>query len=838
MAKVSAIQGNFNGGEISPLLYGRPDVDKYKTGLKTCENFMPLVQGPIERRPGTHFLVETKTSSKACRLVSFEFSTTQAYIIEMGDQYMRFIKDHGQIISGTPIELATTYLEADLFQFKFTQSADVLYITHPSYPVRKLQRTSHTAWTIADVDFLDGPYLNTNITTTTLLLSATSGSVTVTASAITGINNDTGFQTTDVGRLIRWKDAAANWTWLEITARASTTSVTALFQGPAASATTATTEWRLGLWSATTGYPGAATFHQDRLALGGGVDTPQRVDLSRTADFENMAPTEVDGTVVDDNAIGVTLSADNVNVIRWLADDEKGLLAGTVGGEWVIRPTEVGGVLTPSNVQAKRSSGYGSANIAPIRAGRALLFVQRAKRKLRELAFVFEDDGFRAPDMTLISEHVTRGGLVEAAYQAEPQSIIWLVRADGTLLGLTYDRNQSVIGWHRHIIGGKSDAAGTTQALVESVATIPNPAGTADELYVLVNRYIDGATVRYIEYLEDFWDGLNDQEDAFFVDSGLTLDSPIDVTGATSADPVVVTAASHSIADGSTVRFVDVGGMTDINKMIYRIASTATNTMELFNTADINVAITGATAANPVVITAVAHGLSNSDEIAIFDVGGMVEIDGFGFTVANVSADTFELSGINGTGYTAFTTGGVIHPAIDGSAYTAYTTGGEVRERVTSITGLAHLEGQTVSILAEGATHPDKVVSSGGVTLNSGTSKAQIGLAYVSDAETLRYDVGAKDGTAQGKIGRMHRVILRFFQTLGGKVGPDADNLDDIILREGGDTMDRAVTPFTGDFEKEWDGEYSSDEHIFIRQDQPLPMTLEAVMPQMNTQDR
>ena len=237
-------------------------------------------------------------------------------------------------------------------------------------------------------------------------------------------------------------------------------------------------------------------------------------------------------------------------------------------------------------------------------------------------------------------------------------------------------------------------------------------------------------------------------------------------------------------------------------------------------------------------ITAPAHGLLNGDEILIINVGGMTEINGLGFTVANKTTDTFELSGVNGSGYTTYTSGGDIHVAIDGSAYTAYVSGGEARERVTSVSGLGHLEGQTVSILAEGATHPDKTVSSGAITLDRASSRVHAGLAYTSDFETLRMDVGAQDGTSQGKISRIHRVIMRFFQTLGGLIGPDSSNLDVISLREGGDDMDTAVPLYTGDLEFEWDGAYSSNNLIFYRQTQPLPVTIEAVMPQLHTQDR
>ncbi len=836
MAKVSPIQNNFNGGEISPLLYGRPDIDRYKTGLQTCLNFIPLVQGPVERRPGTVHIVEVKTSSTATRVVRFEFSTTQAYIIEFGNLYCRFIKDNAQIVSGTPVELVTTYATADLFDLKFTQSADILYVTHPTYPPRKITRTSDTAWSITDITFIDGPYLNTNVETTTLGLSGTTGSVTVTASAVTGINDDTGFQSTDVGRLIRWQDPANNWTYLTVTAYTSTTVVTATIDGPDASASTATANWRLGVWSATTGYPATVTFHQNRLGFAGPTDNPQRVDLSRTGDFENFAPTDADATVADDHAVTNTLSADTVNAIRWMADDEKGLLIGTVGGEWLLRATDAGALVTPSNVQSKRSTAYGSANIMPIRAGRALLFTQRAKRKVRELAYLFEDDGFRAPDTTLVAEHVTRTGIVEMAYQAEPQSVVWMVLTDGTLLSMTYDRDQKVIGWARHVLGGTSDA-GTTQAKAESVAVIPNSDGTADEVYVVVQRYIDGSSVRYIEYVKPFWETTNDQEDAFFVDSGLTLDTPLTISGATQADPCVITATGHGFSDGAEVRITDVEGMTELNKIAYFIGEAQTNDFELFSNTKQNTTISAITKANPCNVTAADHGLSTGDEIGFFNVGGMVELEANGYTATKVDDDNFTI-GVDSSAYTTFTSGGDIRHAINSTSFTAYVSGGEARERTTSISGLSHLEGETVSVLAEGSTHPDKTVASGAITLNRSASKVHVGLAYTSDIQTLRPDAGAADGTAQGKLNRIHRVIMRVLNTLGGLIGPDEDNLDTISFREGGDAMDTAVPLFDGDVEIEWDGEYSSDNHIFYRQNQPLPTTIEALMPQMTTQDR
>src|SRR5690606_21260381 len=183
---------------LSPLLYGRPEIDKYSIGLKTCLNFVPMVQGPVNRRPGTGFVVEVKDSSAFTRIIRFEFNVEQAYVLEFGNLYVRFMKDHGQIVDGTRVELATTYTTAQLSAIRFVQSTDTLYRVHPAHPVRKIERPAEIRWTITGPVFRAGPYIPTNSTATTLTLSGTTGSATATASAAAGINNDAGFAATDV----------------------------------------------------------------------------------------------------------------------------------------------------------------------------------------------------------------------------------------------------------------------------------------------------------------------------------------------------------------------------------------------------------------------------------------------------------------------------------------------------------------------------------------------------------------------------------------------------------------------------------------------------------------
>jgi hypothetical protein len=466
---------------------------------------------------------------------------------------------------------------------------------------------------------------------------------------------------------------------MTITAYTSATVVTATIT-VSPNAATASATWRLGVFSVTTGYPGCVMFYEDRLFFAGCTNYPQRVDGSNIGDYETFSPTDSTGTVADTHSIAVTLNASDVNVIRWMVDDEKGLLIGTVGGEWILRPSTLQEAMSPTNITAKRSTTFGTANIQARRTGKAAVYVQRSGRKIRELAYVYEVDGFRSPDLTVLAEHVTKGGIVEFDYQQEPHSVIWFVRSDGVLVGLTYERDQDVVGWHRQIIGG---AFGSGDAIVESVASIPTPDGTADETWLIVKRTIDGRTTRYIEYITPNFD----------------------------AD------------DTTTAHFVDCG----------------------------------------------------------------LEYDGT--------------------------------PA-------------------TTISGLWHLEGQTVQILTDGATHPDRTVTDGAITLVRSASLVHVGLQYQSSAKTLRIEAGAADGTAQGKTKRIHRVTVRLYKTLGLQYGADENSLDTLPFRTSATALGTPPAMFNGDKSVNWNSYYDTLGQMYFRQDQPLPFTLLGVFPQLVTQDR
>lgn len=902
MPKVADIQPSFNAGEISPRLAARLDFVKYKSGLKTCENLVLLPEGGAMRRSGTRYVAELKSSAVKGRLKRFQYSVTQAYVVEMCAQAMRFFRSQGQItipdtdaaisngtfptditgwdnrstgagsiahdatnldmnlvpggatasdigwaeqdvtttntnvehvikfrvvgdpgdkiefrvgtatlgeqiladvekyvgyhcVSFTPtaspfyigfrnlgtnanktisiddvfiidnaaVEIDTPYAEADLYTIEGPQSADVLYLFHTSYPTYKLERYGHTTWSLVQVAWEDGPYLDENTTTTTLLPSAATGvAINLTLSSIKGVNDDRGWLSTDVGRLVRYKDTT-NWGWAIIRSITSTTIAVAHVKKDFEAIPTVTTTWRLGAWSGTTGYPQTGSFFEQRLYAAATTEQPQTLWGTQTADFENYKPDDDAGTVAADDALTFTLSADDVNAIRWLSAGGDTLAIGTEGGVWV--PKASGIVITPLDITIKRQTTSGTAQVQPIRVDNTVLYVQKGKRKLREFVYSFEVDSYVSPDLTRLAQHITYGGIVEMDYAEEPDSIVWAVRNDGKLLSMTYRREEDVVGWAKHTIGGSFQSG---DAVVESVVTIPGSNGSGqtqdstdrNEIWIIVKRTINSATERYIEFFERDFETGHAQEDAYYLDSMLTLDSPITITGATAANPVVLTAASHGFSNGDEVRITDILGMDELNTNTYTVANKATNTFEL----------------------------TSSD-------------DG---------------SNINGT------------------AYTAYISGGKVNKKVTAISGLGHLEGETVRILGDGGILADEIIASGAITADEAVSVAQIGLPYKHKLETLKISSGNPLGTILGKIKRIYGIVFDLLNAHTLSFGRDSSELQTIDFRTVTMPMDTATPFYTGEWYAEFPGNWTRDARIYLESDDPVPFTLLAIAPEID----
>lgn len=880
MARASPYQGNFGSGEFSPLVRGRTDADRYKSGLARCFNMIPTLQGGSVARPGTKYVNNAKTNAYT-RLIPFKFSQTDAYILEFGVGYIRFYTNRGVVTSGgIPYEVTNTYSSDDLKNLSYKQSLDVLYLAVGTQPPQKLSRISATNWTLVNVSFNDGPYLSNSrfpgstgprlqaqlapggtpmvgtaidvvpnaitawandgtgkylITLTDSVqyvktgaqfyVSGATGTAvngfwtvttvpgninqlilqgsTYTAGATGGTARDNSFIPTYIGQsggtigscsafrfklstsATLWHSGVINWVYLVSSQYQGFSLVTDVAPGSLVEIT----EYRLPAYgvftplsngvlsSPITSFPSCVNFFEDRLFFGGAGGALQRIDGSKTGDYENFGPSEfaqgstADNTVITDQcALAFSTLSGQSSQVRWMTSDEKGMCVGTSDGSWIVRPSALNQALTPTNISAKAVTSFGSSKFGAVVAGKASIFIEASLRRVRELAYFYDVDGFRTVDLSELSEHLPASGIAtEVVFQNTPQNIIWCGRADGALLGITYDRTLDTLrtGWHWHYLGGRSDVAGTPP-VVESLAAIPSPDGTYDDVWMTVKRYVNGTTFRSIEYLTKIFEVFNDPEDAFFVDCGATYDAPATFSGLTVSNAVVtVTSTAHGLSTGNQIRFRKISGLNDAS--------------------------------------------------------GNSLINGFLFNVTVVDANTFTvtLSAAPTTPYAA-------------SSNAVY------RKMVHTISGLTWLEGETVQVLGDGADLGDFVVSGGAITLPGiGAGTVQVGLGNSAELQQLRLDAGSQDGTSFGKTRRINEVLFMVDRTASFEYGVNFSQMFLVDFRKPLDPVDQATPLFTGITNRlNVASDYDTENQIAIRQARPLPLTLLAIMPQQVVQDK
>lgn len=725
-----------------------------------------LVGDVIRIRVGTSSGASDILNDVACsagfHTVAFTPTASPFYLQFRNERAKRVSLDDVVLLSDEPLELQTPYDQAALIdsearlQLFSAQSADVLYACITGQPVHKLVRRSDKAWALEQVDFIDGPYLETNTTEATLQPDAVTGlGITITAS-------EPVFTADDVGRLVRITHGSSHGVAL-ITAVSGTTEVTADVRIDFAN-TTASDEWRLGAWSPGTGYPESVTFFDQRLWFGGAKGNPQRLWASKSGDFETFTPGSE-----DDDALDFTISADQVNSINWLSPGRR-LLCGTVGGEWIVQASTLDDPVTPTSISVKRHTNVGSVKIAPFRQDDQAVFVDRSGLKLHEFAFNFQADAFRSPDLTLLADHVTRGpgtvhsGIIGMAYRQNPDSQVFCVRKDGVLPTLSYLRSQDVIGWCRHTTGDGDR--------FRAIAVLPG--GQCDEAWLVCERTLAGQTVRCIEVMEqcDF----ETAADAFFVDCGLT-------TGV-NADPsrTLTLTAAQGWGPGA-------GG------------------------------------------TLTASGFA---PFSAGDVGGSYRLEN-GSAVATVTITAFTDSAT-----VTVTFADAVPRALQGAATDDWMKG------ATVFSGLDHLNGEVVQILADGAVEPPQTVSGGQITLSRIAHKVQAGLAYSSVMKSAKLAVGAQGGTAVAQPKRINRVDLVLNRSFGVRVGSDDNDLKPVAgaalypatFRTIDDTVAAAPPLMTGEVSVPIPGGHRSDPRVVIRQDQPLPLEVLAIVPHVHTHAR
>ena len=652
---------------------------------------------------------------------------------------------------GAAYSVSTPYDEADLALIQYQQINDVMYLVHPDYAPYKLTRLDHDSWTCAKVDWEWGPFLDQNSTTTTITPDGVTGSIGLEASAeifVAGhvgsiweiitkaantytegtLNDDETSDDVDAAaspltiegdylltlegtyaghvKLEKSDDsfvsaetlyvkflatsAAVNveysgnepdpgWEYrvsmedyvsgsvdfslvaynadvagyVEITAVTDADTAVATVQEDLASAT-ATAKWSEGAWSTYRGFPRAICMYQNRLCIAGTSYQPNGFWTSRSAgDYENM----LDGPD-DDDAIVYEVGSAKQNPIVWM-QDKNGVIAGTTGNVIRIFSSGSNSVMTPASVSSERQGENSSAPIQAALVDESIIYVDRNQKIIRDIIYSLESDSFVSPELSIFAEHITDPGITEIAVQERPDTIIWSVKSDGKLLGLTYDREQQIVAWHEHITDGN----------VISVACIPGD--DEDELWMIVEREIESTTYRYVEWMhpQDWGD---DQTDCWFLDSALEYDS----------------------------------------------------------------------------------------------------------------------------------------------------------EATATITGLSHLEGESVDVFT-GTSYQTKTVASGQITgLSPTVTKAVVGLPYTSQVVTFPVEVATQQGSTVGFKKKIYQIVMASYKSMNCEYGEYGDTLYDVDFTTYPDSTNGTTAPYSGLIRLTYDGGWKDETQVHFKQDKPYPMGL------------
>jgi hypothetical protein len=795
MAQLASImQPSFSAGEVSPQLWSRVDLAKYRAGLKLARNFFILPYGGAATRPGTAFVMQTLGQAAPVRMIDFVFSTLQAYSLEFGGGYMRVVMNGGMVLEpgfvvtavpmssvvnatvpghdyavgdwvsisgeasmvqindvfivaaiagqvltltdldglpplgaagwaayggggtvGRIFTMATPYAAADLALIKYTQTADTLTLTHPSYVSNDITRSQHWAWTLKPITFQAAVQTPASLTVTALndpLTDAdTAGGAAQTVAnfprltfyyCVTALTdtpseegNPTGIvtcvnsalnQTSGIVNQIAWTGPASGPvpdrfnvygsvpqpvnadppTIFGYIGQSTGLSFTDVNIKPDYTQTppTHTNPFANG------NNPGAVNYFQGRRIFAGSGPQPQAVWMTQAGNYTNM---DVSFPSRDSDAITVSLLSKQVNAIKHLVS-MNALLALTSNGAWMISAGTQGNFLSPTTVVASPQSYNGCSDVTPIAINYDILYVQARGSKVRDLAYNFYVQLFTGADMSVLSSHMFYGfKILEWAYAEEPYYLVWAVRNDGTLLSFTYLKEQDVYAWARHDTGNGDG--------FKSVCSIPE--GQENALYFVTSRTIQGRNfgqpVQYIERMASrnfYQSGVPNVALAWCVDSGRQYQGP----------------------------------------------------------------------------------------------------------------------------------------------------------PVTRVYGLRHLEGRTVAILADGNVQPQQVVVGGSVVVQAPASIITVGIPIQAQLQTLALDVG--EPSIQGKRKKIARTSLIVMDTRGLKMGPDAQHLAEFKDRTN-EAWGAAVPLVTGLTTMLLPPVWQVDGSVFIQQDQPLPATILGIIPQV-----
>lgn len=578
MARKVVQKTSFLGGEAGPKLEGRSDLAQFQLGGSRIQNFIVDRSGAAARRPGSVYVKNTLNDQPA-RLLDFVLSYddgSEVYVVEltlatsttMAFRVIRASDNQVFTPTGSPF---TVENNINLNEIQYAQIGDAMFIVHKGCQPIVLQRTSTSpAFTISNYigfstgsrpEYFSMPYRDINVSSMTMTPSATTGSITLTASSAF-------FQSGMINTYMYLEESGGgDGGFVKITGVTNSTTASATVLDNLVN-TTATTIWAEGAWSSYRGWPRTVTFYNQRTVFGGNTSQPDTFWASETSDYYQMSLFGAGHTAVVSDPQNFTLASQRLNQIRWMVGGKK-LTIGTSSSEWVGVFVEDG---TALRVEFNEETSHGSAYIQPKKSAYTVPFVQRSKKMLREMVFDFNSDSYVATDLNLFASHIgtpygrfdTSNGvsILQLAFQEGPFNILWAIDTVGRLYGLTRDKQQQVASWHSHVIGGKVSEfilTGLTgadyPAFVTSICVVPSSDGSNDRLWMVVRRDIDGNNKYYVEYLDDY-------RSHPYVSAGTTGDIKVHL------DCMSIQTGAASTAWGSLSRFA--------GEDVYVVASNAT----------------------------------------------------------------------------------------------------------------------------------------------------------------------------------------------------------------------------------------------------------------------
>lgn len=751
MPRSRTITTSFNAGELSPLLDGRVDQDKYFSGAKQLSNFIPTVQGPARRRGGTRYLGSVKTSSRRTWLVDFVFSLGQAYVLEFGHNYVRFWTNRGLLLSGAaPYEIATPYAEADLitaegtFALRVLQSADVMWIVHAEgkHPPYRLSRVAATNWTFAPEVFAFGPFRDANSDQAVLVQASavTGGAVTVTCTTGQAI-----FTPAHVGGLFSLES-----------------------QNP-------------GVVAPYQSGTGTVVTVGQRVRNGGLVyEALNAFTVPVGSTTQRYVPVHTDGDAFD-------------GAITW-----RYLHAGYGWGRIVsVAPNGLSCVMTvlsrlPDEVVLLPTKRWAHGHFSEAYGWpTAIAFFRERLVYTRDrtafLSAVGDFTNFSGREAGLVTKETS---MILALASDKFDNIRWIAQSRSLLLG-----------------SARAEVALQEQTS-QSVFAADNAQNVPQTEYGarLLRPLRVGESILFVERAGH---RVRDTKFSFEIDRYRSED---------------LTVLSEHIFDGSEIagdqeqeprEVVDWCYQQQRDSIVWFVLSDGTLAALVLNKER------GVIAWTPHYVGGPLAGAFVEAVQSIPSPDG--KTDDLWLIVRRTVNGQTQRSVEYLTDYRLVKRGAAEAIHVDCSVtYRGPPT--------FVISGLAHLEGETVSVCADGANSPDRVVDGGQITLDDPVSLAHVGYRYTSRMQSMRLEVQGGAGTSQTARKAISEVWLRLQSTIGGRLGPSFDRMDEIRTLDPARPVGSAPLLFSGDYKFQFPGGYETDMYVCFEQDKPLPATLVAVV--------